>query len=148
MSTVEERNKALIRRMVAEAINNNKLELADEAFTPDYEVHVPNVQGEVPRGPAAFKRIHGTWHTAFPDYHMEIQELVAEGDLIVNRFFTTGTFQAPLWGIPPSGKKFAVHGMVMHRIVDGKIKESWLADDIPSMLKQLGVLVPAGGRGA
>jgi steroid delta-isomerase-like uncharacterized protein len=131
----------MIRRIVTEAINQGNLAVAEEAFAPDYLTHVPGVTN-LPSGPGAFKNIISIYRVAFPDYHMEIQDLVAEGDKLVNRFITTGTHKGPLWGLPPTGKAFEIQGMVMHRFEDGKIKESWLADDIPSMLKQLGLEAP------
>jgi predicted ester cyclase len=71
---------------------------------------------------------------------MKIEELVAEGEFVTNRFTTTGTHDAPLFWIPPTWRRMVVHSQEMHRIVDGKVAESWIADDVPGILVQLGVV--------
>jgi predicted ester cyclase len=79
---------------------------------------------------------------------MTIEDLVAEGDFVANRFTTRGTHTAPLMGIPPTGKPMVVHGQELHRLVAGKVAETWVCDDVPSILVQLGVLPkpPMGQR--
>jgi predicted ester cyclase len=138
----QEMNKAFIRRFVAEAMNEGRLELADEAFTPDARLHVPG-RPDLPAGPDAFKAVMGMWRHAFADWHMTIDHLVAEDDLVVKRFTTTGTHTGPLMGSAPTGRTFVVEGVVTFRMLDGQVAESWVTDDVPSMLVQLGLLVPA-----
>jgi predicted ester cyclase len=84
----------------------------------------------------------GIWHTACPDFHMTIEDLVADGDFVANRFTTRGTNTGPLMGIPPTGRTMVVHGQELHRIQDGKLAESWICDDVPSIMVQLGILPP------
>jgi len=139
MSTEE--NKALIRYLIEEAFNKGNLDVADEHFLTDYVAHVPGVP-VLPRGPGAFKQVIGLWRTAFPDWHMTIEELVAEGDKVTNRFTTRGTHQGPLMGIPPTGKTMVVQSLEMHRIENGKVAESWIVDDVPGIMVQLGILPP------
>src|SRR5687767_903069 len=134
-----EENKALIRHLVEEALNKGRLALADEYFDPDYVVHIPSRQ-DLPRGPAAFKQVIGMWRAAFADWHMTIEDLVAEGDLVANRFTTTGTHTAPLFGFPATGRTMIVRGQELHRLANGKLVETWVCDDVPSILGQLGLL--------
>jgi len=134
-----EENKQLVRAVIEEALNKGNVDVADEYFSPDYVAHIPRAP-ETPPGPMKFKLVIAMWRTAFEDWHMTIEDLIAEGDYVVNRFTTRGTHTGPLMGIPPTGRKIEVRGIEMHRIVDGKVVESWIADDIPSILVQLGVL--------
>jgi predicted ester cyclase len=145
MSRAEE-NKSLVRHLIEEGLNQGNLDIADEYFTVDYCVHIPG-RTDLPTGPAAFKKSIGMWRAAFPDFHMTIEELVAEGEFVANRFTTRGTHQAPLMGIPPTGKGMVVHGQELHRLSNGKVAETWVCDDVPSILVQLGVLPrpPLGG---
>jgi predicted ester cyclase len=136
-----EENKRLIRMLIEEGLNKGKLDWAAEHFTPDYLVHIPG-RTDLPTGPESFKQVIGMWRAAFPDWHMTIEQLIAEGDLVANRFTTRGTHQAPLFGIPPTGKKMTVYGMEVHRIKDGKVAETWVCDDVPGILMQLGVTPP------
>jgi len=134
-----EENKKLIRFLIDECLNKGKLDLADKYFTPDYVSHIAGAPPGPP-GPAVFKGVIAAWRGAFPDWHMTINELIAEGDKVCNRFTTTGTHKAPLWGIPPTNKPMTVNGIEIHRIKDGKVAESWICDDVPSIMQQLGVV--------
>lgn len=139
-----EENKALVRLIVEEAFNKGNLDIADECFSDDYVVHIPGRQ--TPTGPAAFKASIGMWRGAFADLHMTLEDVVGEGDLVANRFTTRGTHTGPLLGLPPTGKPMVVHGQELHRVVDGRVLESWICDDVPSILVQLGVIsMPKGG---
>ena len=113
--------------------------MVDDSFAPNYVTHIPNTPN-LPPGPGTFKRVITMWRAAFPDFKMTIEELIAEGDKVANRFTTRGTHQGPLMGIPPTGRTITVRGMEVHRVADGKIAESWICDDVPSILVQLGVL--------
>jgi predicted ester cyclase len=134
-----EENKALIRHIIEEALNKGNLSIADECFAADYVVHLPS-QPHLPRGPVVFKEVIGMWRSAFADWHMTIEELVAEGDLVANRFTTTGTHTGELFGIEPTGKPMVVHGMELHRVRNGKVAESWVCNDLPGILVELGAL--------
>jgi predicted ester cyclase len=138
-----EANKAVVMTAIERGFNGGDLSVADEVFTDDYTVHAPGL-GELPTGPDAFKRAIGLWRGAFSDIHMEVQELIGEGELVCNRFVTQGTHSGPLFGIPPTGKPIVVRGMEIHRVVDGKVVESWIGDDVPTILMQIGAVVPAG----
>jgi predicted ester cyclase len=136
-----EENKALIRYLIEEGLNKGNFAVADEHFRPDYLVHIPG-RTDLPVGPESFKRVIGMYRAAFPDFHMTIETLVAEGDYVANRFTTRGTHRAPLMGIPPTGRPMVVHGQELHRLNDGKVAETWVCDDVPSIMVQLGVIPP------
>jgi predicted ester cyclase len=136
-------NKAVVRQAIDRGFNGGDLSVADETFTDDYTVHAPGL-GDLPKGPQAFKNAIGLWRGAFSDIHMDVQELIGEGELVCNRFVTQGTHDGPLFGMPPTGKSIIVRGMEIHRVVGGKVVESWIGDDVPTILMQLGVLAPAG----
>lgn len=131
-------NKALVRLILEEAFNKGNLDVADGLFRDDYVAHVPGRQ--MPTGPQAFKATVGMWRSAFADIHMTIEAVVGDGDLVANRFTTRGTHTGPLMGLPPTGEKMVVHGQELYRLEDGKVAESWICDDVPSILVQLGVL--------
>jgi predicted ester cyclase len=108
-------------------------------------VHIAS-RRDGPRGPEAFKQVIGMWHRACSLWHMTIEELIGEGDKVTNRFTTRATHDGPLMGIAPTGKSFVVQSLEMHRIADGRVAESWIVDDMPSILVQLGVLPPPNVR--
>lgn len=134
----QEENKKLVREVVERGLNGGDLEFAAQSFADDYVSHVPRV-GEM-QGPEGFKNIIAMWHRACPDFHMTIEELVADGDFVANRFTTRGTNTGSLLWFEPTGKPMTVHGQELHRVSNGKIAESWICDDMPSIFLQLGLI--------
>lgn len=137
-----EENKELVRRITERGLNKGDVSFVDDLFTPDYQAHAAGL--ELPPGPAAFKQAVALWRAAFPDFEVTIEELIGEGDLVVNRFRTTGTHLGPLMHVPATGKRFTVRGADVHRVVGGRVVESWLSDDVPRILLEIGALRPAG----
>ena len=91
-------------------------------------------------GRAEMKAIVGMFINAFPDLRVTIDELVAEGDIVVGFMTTTGTHQGEFMGIPATGKPFTMSEIHAVRIVDRLAVEHWgLADDM-KMMQQLGVM--------
>src|SRR5262249_31315803 len=79
---------------------------------------------------------------AFPDYHVEIQEVVAEGDRVVARVEFTGTNTGPFNGQPPTHNKLVFNTADFFRIADGKIAEHWdVVNRLPLMMA-LGQIQP------
>jgi steroid delta-isomerase-like uncharacterized protein len=83
-------------------------------------------------------------HGAFPDVHLTVEHLIAEGDTVVGHWTGSGTHNGVLHtimgDIPPSGKRFVIDGMSWLRIVDGKIVESLANEDTLGLLQQIDVL--------
>ena len=142
-------NKALVRRHFEEIWNRKDLAAADELMAQDYLEHAvaPFGQAEPGRvnGPAAMRQTVQWLLAQFPDLHMRIEALVAEGDLVAVRVLSEGTNLGPLNGVmPPTGKRFAAHQSHWFRVEDGKLAEHWATrEDLPAML-QLGVVHPPG----
>jgi SnoaL-like polyketide cyclase len=89
---VIEANKTVVRRLVAEVLNGGHLEVIDELYAPEL---VP-----------AARRWIAPFRASFPDVHMEIVELVAEGDRVVGRFTCSATHQGKWLGQAPTGRRF------------------------------------------
>ena len=138
MATPEE-HKALFRRFIDEVWNNGNLAVADELFAPD--AFTPSAP-QLPPGRAGVKVIVTLWRTAFPDFHMTIEDLIAEGDKVVARFTETGTHQGEFMGIAPTGRPMSVTEIGILRLVDGKVVESWYEVDMLGLMQQLGVFPP------
>jgi len=135
MST--EDNKALVRRVI-DIINQKNLDAAHEVIGSDYVYKAPG--SPAMRGPEGFKELIGGYVSAFPDLHMTILDLVAEGDRVVARWTATGTQRGELMGVAPTGKQATVVGIIMSRCADGKIVEEHEVFDTLGLLQQLGAL--------
>ena len=144
MMTAEER-KAFVRRQIDEMWNKGNLDFAEECFTSDFVSHDPSSPEEI-RGPEGFKQTVATVRAAFPDFHMEIVDQVAEGEKVVTRYVTTCTHQGELAGIPPTGKRVEVAGMGIDYFRGGKICESWEYYDVMGLMQQIGVATIPGPK--
>jgi steroid delta-isomerase-like uncharacterized protein len=136
--TAEER-KAIVRRQIEELWNKGNLDFADECFTSGYVSHDP-ASPEVIRGPEGFKQNVAAVRSAFPDFHVEIVDQVAEGDKVVTRYVTRGTQAGELADIPPTGKRVDVMGMGIDYFSGEKVAESWEYYDVLGMMQQMGVI--------
>lgn len=136
MST--EMNKALVRRVYEELINQERQSVIDEVFAPDVIVHDPFL-GTV-HGIAAFRQLLGMFDAAFPHHRVMIDEIIAEDDTVCVLHTHTATHNGPFMGMPPTGKDIVVNGVELLRVRNGAIVEFWRKDDDVSMLMQLGIL--------
>jgi predicted ester cyclase len=84
-------------------------------------------------------------HTAFPDFRLVVDDVIAEGDKVVTRWTLTGTHKGEvkefrMGPVKPTGKHVKVHGITIHRISGDKIVESWGETGKLEALEQLGLL--------
>jgi steroid delta-isomerase-like uncharacterized protein len=136
-----EQNKALVKRAWDEVFNQKKLTVVDELFTSDYIYHGP--QGQEFRGTESLKQLLSHYLEAFPDLHIDIEDLIAEGDKVVSRVISRGTHKGELQGIAPTGKKVSLRTIMISRIAGGKFAEDWESRDDLGMLQQLGIIPPS-----
>jgi hypothetical protein len=88
-------------------------------------------------GAEGFKPFYRVYREAFPDVHITVDEVVAEGPLTAARFTVTGTHTGELDGLKPTGKRVTFTGMAMTRWQNGQIVEGWNNVDLPGMMAQL-----------
>ncbi|MBM3134581.1 MAG: ester cyclase [Chloroflexi bacterium] len=143
MSTEE--NKAIVRRWVEECYNKGNLAVADELIATNYVNHSAPL-GQAP-GREGEKQYATMIRSAYPDFHMAIEDQIAEGDKVVTRYTARGTHKGEFMGIPPTGKEITVTGIHIHRIAGGKVVEGWSEFDQLGALQQLGVVPPLGEGG-
>jgi steroid delta-isomerase-like uncharacterized protein len=137
-----EASKELFRQHIDVHWHQGKLaEQDDPILADDYAGH--NIIVEV-KGLQDYNEFNKGLRTAFPDFHVVIDESVAEGDLAAFRFTCTGTHQGDLMGIPATGKRVEFTGSVFIRVENGKIAESWNFSDWLGMLQQIGVVPTIG----
>ena len=136
-----EENKSVVRRWVDEVVNGRNLDVADEILSADFGSPRGNRQ--------EFKQLTAYIHTAFPDFHRAIDELIGEGDKVVVRWTNRGTHTGGEYlGLPATGKQLEGPGVSIFRIVDGKIVEQWGVFDRLALRQQLGfTLVPPQEQG-
>ena len=83
---------------------------------------------------------------AFPDVHVTIDDMIAEGDKVMIRIRATATNTGPFGGNPPTVNKVEIHSIRVFRIADNKIVDTWAMQDRLGLMEQLGLVQSAGGQ--
>lgn len=76
----------------------------------------------------------------YPDIHLTVEDLIAEGDKVVGRTTVTGTHRGEFMGLPPTGKSVTYNEIFIFRFVDGKVAETWGVVDVFAQIRQLGLV--------
>jgi predicted ester cyclase len=137
-------NETLFRRLIREVFSEGRLETADELVAVDAIEHQASGMGN---GPDGVKRVASTLRRAFPDFTLEVQDLVSTHDMVWARLRGGGTSLGSFFGHPPTGRTAFVDVFDVGRFANGKLVEHWGVPDTLSMLLQLG-LIPAPQRQA
>jgi predicted ester cyclase len=128
----------LIERIPLEVLNNNKFELVDEIFAPNYVDHT--AQPGVAPTREGFKQFATGLKKAFPDLRYTIEDSIESGDKIVHRLTARGTMKGDFMGIPATNKSATWTEIHIGRVVNGRATEHWGVVDQLGMLVQLGVI--------
>ena len=77
------------------------------------------------------------FRTAFPDFHMTIEDVIAEANMVVGRFTQGGTHRGEFMGIAPTGRTVSFTEIGVLRIEGGQVVESWYETDLLGLSQQL-----------
>ncbi len=138
MLTPEEQNKAVIRRFYGELWNLWQLEVADEVISSG--VRFRGSLGSTYEGRDDFKRYVEEVRAAFPDWHNQVDEILAVDDRVVTRMTWSGTHRGALGDVEPTDAHVEYAGAAFFRLKDGLIEEVWVVGDTQKLWRALGVL--------
>jgi predicted ester cyclase len=138
---MEEENKKIIHRLT-EVFNKGDLAPVDDFIDTNWVSHQPG--GVELKGPEGVKQFVTMIRTAFPDFHVTIDDMVAEGDKVALRYTWRGTHKGDFMGIAPTGKQVTGTGIDICRYAGGKEVEVWENPDRLGMLQQIGVVTTMG----
>ncbi len=119
-------NKRLVHRLV-EIVNEGDLDSIDEVAS-----------GQIA---SEARRWVGPFRASFPDFRMDVVEVIAEGDKVVGYFKCSGTHEGEWRGHAPTGRRFeAVDEVYIFRVEDGKLSSALaVVEDNLTRLRQLGL---------
>ena len=143
MSTTSEvaANKELFKRF-HDAANTGDFDFLaktiDELVAPDAVIRTPLPIDAT--GAEALKQIWAMLLRIYPDIHLTVEDLIAEGDKVVGRTTITGTQQGEFMGVPPTGRSVTYNEMFIFRVVDGRVVETWGVVEVYAQMKQIGVI--------
>ena len=116
-------NKAIARTWFEQVINQRNPDALDSAYAVDYIHHGP--EGIDMRGLDAARGFASKLLAASNDRQATVEQQVAEGDLVVTRFTSSGHHTGEFNGIQPTNNIWTTKGIVISRIENGKIAEDW-----------------------
>jgi len=130
----------LIRRYVEDVWNRGDLAALEALTVPAFAYRLGGQPARDREALAQF--IRGT-HVAFPDWRVEILDLIVEDNRAAVRWSGQVTHLGPFRGVPPTGRRITVSGINVYEVSEGRIAVEWEQTDSLGMLQQLGVLPPA-----
>jgi predicted ester cyclase len=137
--------KELVRRFIEEVINEGNLAIVGDLVAPGFVDHHPS--GRTAAGVDAVIDAVTANRLAFPDWHETIEDLVAEGEMVVVRATARATHKGVFMDIAPTGRPVTLVGIDIFRIADDQLVEHWGIGDLLGLLQQLDA-VPNPGRNA
>ena len=140
MSTTQEKNKELVRNLLAELDAGNR-DIVREVYSPDLVMHFA---GFPPMGIDDVVGMVDTVYTAFPDFKHGIDDILADGDKVIVRLTDVGTQKGEYEGIPPTGKEISFGAIAIMEIRDGMVVELWEEIDMLGFMQQLGMELKPG----
>src|SRR3974390_207570 len=124
-------NKHLARRWWEELWNRWEFALARDIASPDMTFR--GSLGREMKGIPALYDYMRTVRDAFPDFHCQIHEMVAEGDHVATRLTFTGTHKGELFGYPPTGRRIQYSAAAFFTVKDGKFVSGWVLGDLTTL---------------
>jgi steroid delta-isomerase-like uncharacterized protein len=130
-----ERNKALVRRWIEEGFNQSRLNVVDELFAERVRIN-----GQIV-GRDGLKQSMSRHLRGFPDLHVTIDDILAEGRKVGIWYTVEGTHRGEFEAIPPTGNRVRWVGFDLFGLDGGRISEARFLSDFHGLLTQLGATV-------
>jgi predicted ester cyclase len=122
-----------VRKFVDEVWNGRNYEAATDLYSERYT----NAFGT---GPAARTEPIRRYHDAFPDLHLDIEDLIDAGETVVLRFTFRGTDTGGYVGRPPTGRAVEEWAVTIMHFDEDKVVSEWIGADKLGLFIQLGVV--------
>jgi len=138
---LENRNMDIVRQTHADLAAGD-FEAFKAAIGPNYVRHCQAM-------PPGLQELHGTeqffafikdFMVAVPDHQDSISNMIAQGDVVAYVSTITGTQTGPMGELPASGNSFTLDNIIMQRLENGKIVETWVSWDNVAFMSQLGFI--------
>jgi steroid delta-isomerase-like uncharacterized protein len=128
--------KAFMERFFAEAINTGDISRLGDFCAPDYKWHGTDNSGALgdAMGFAEYVAVCKRFFEAFPDFHVDIKEILVQDDRACVRYVEGGTHVKEFAGFPATSKRSTWSGIGIFHLRDGKIHEEWLQSNMEAQL--------------
>ncbi len=137
-------NKALVRRLYDEGFNAGNLDIVDQLVAPDVVTHNPIIL-DAPRGSDSIRGGIAMLRRSFPDLHVTILDLIAEGDRVAAFLLMSGTNTGDYRRGGATDRHGSMRAFFIWRVADSRLVECWGVADRFGLLQQLGI-IPSDGE--
>jgi len=140
---IEQKNMAVVRGTHA-ALASGDLEGFKAAIGPNYVRHCQAMPPELQelKGTEEFFAFIEEFIIAVPGYEDTISQMIAHQDKVAYISTMSGVQSGPMGGLPATGKEFTLDNIIIQRLENGKIVETWVSWDNVAFLSQLGLMPP------
>jgi predicted ester cyclase len=133
---------SLARNILDQTFNQGNLAIVDDLVSVDAVTHIAG--WSVPANRLGLKQMIATLRPAFPDLNCAVEDEIADDDRLVALWTMCGTHKGSLFGNLPTGRLVEVQGFLFARAAAGRIVEGWILIEQMSILRQIGIVPPAG----
>ena len=137
-------NKVVVTRWAEEVLNRGKLEVVDELFADEFTWEMPFSPDPL-HGPQAMKETVAAFLAAFSDFHVDVEDVLGEGDKVALKYTASGTNDGGFQGTAPTGKHASWYVQHVFTLRDGKIVADVTVLDRLGLLEQLGLSPATAG---
>ena len=130
-------NKAVVAQFLAEVFENFRGEYLDHLVTSDLRAHPPAALG-LPDGPEGVRQLLPALRATFANPKVSVPDMVAEGDRVVARYLFEADHAGELMGVPATGRRVRIPGILVARVREGKVAEYWREEDRWDLMRQIG----------
>jgi predicted ester cyclase len=134
---MSEANKLLSKRWFEQVWNQKNEAAIDEMFSKQGKSHGFPEPDSVLIGPEGFKAVHRTFVGAFPDLHIDLEDIITEGDRVAVRWRVSMTHLGDHLGFAATGKKGTLDGSSFLIVKDNQVMEGWNQMDLGALMQRL-----------
>jgi steroid delta-isomerase-like uncharacterized protein len=134
----QKRNKQIARSFFEDVLNQGRFDKYAESHAKDFVAHAGDHDATLDEDIAAAKEER----KALPDMRVNVNQILAERDLVAVYWTISGTNTQAGMGFPATGKQIKVSGMTLFRFKAGKVREEWSVWNMLSAMQQAGLYPP------
>jgi steroid delta-isomerase-like uncharacterized protein len=138
LSDEERSNEELTLGLIGDVWNGGSVDSYPKYVHADVVTHLAGYP-EPFRGIDAVMEWARRYQAAFPDLHIEVDELHVDGDSVTVRWTSRQTHKGTYIGIPATGKQASINALQLLHFDAGKVRETWIMFDPLRVMQQLGV---------
>ena len=142
MNTAAVESNVELVRTTLDLLNANDLDACVARMAPDFVMHLAESPEPLP-GPEGWRQGAMMLRQAFPDFHIDLDDIVADEDRVAVRLTLQGTHTGEFLGFAPTGRQVKYVSHEFYRIADGVFAEEWMCSDTATLFQQLAAEAPA-----